>query len=945
MTTDLAILPLTEAMDQVLLAWRAGDLGKVHRWLEQYDLIRNPNLVGTKTWDQLASAPGATYSNPKEEEKIELTECQKKAWVRIQNWIQSDRPYFNLRGYAGTGKCVVGSTLVGTSNGLLTLRELFKEAQIPLKRDKETEVLLDGFRVDTALGRRKIGGFYTKEVTRTVRVKTSNMLYLEGTPNHKVKTLTSQGFKWIPLENLSEGDVIVGSTSPKWPGTSSKLLCKNTFVSDLVRSEEYRNPTPQYETPVELTFELARLLGYLVADGYMAGSGFKVTNFNRLILKDLSKCIETCFPDVTIHEQPNTLTVRSKHLRLWLHHACGFSQELACKSRHKQIPEIIRRAPKEFFLEFLGAYLSCDSELTNAGLRICSASKNLVAQLITTLTYHGLQPASTGHTRKSATNGSGTLRSYYHAFYNASSVKPLLQALKLLKPVPRGSNQDQRRLPDIVVEAWKTLRSAFVTVNNNSSQVKLANGSLVPCKLNSLRKGLLTSRAGSGTHLTRRAIQGLNLELAAKINPEAAFILEQALNPSCILSTVKAVSIRNRKTRVYDVCVPGPHEFLANGLVNHNTFLMKMVLQLDRHNCIFSAPTNKATKVLSDFLGLKCRTTYSVLGLRMTADEDKKKITSSGRRLDLGRDPILVIDECGMIPSFMVEIIIDLVRSIGLRVMFVGDPAQLNPVGERRSQCWDLAEKEDRALLREVKRYDNQLLDLSMVLRAHIKAKDFNLCIEPNNDGHEGVFVTPRRRMDKLILSKPLDYWRTSKVAAWRNKTVDGYNQMIRANLGLKNDMDIGDQILLAEPIMEGQNIMAYTDEEFTVSSIQKRTFKFEEGNIPSRVFALDGSAFTIAVPDNPATLETLLAHRASKASAARNRIDRAAKWKDFWALKESFTKVRHAYALTAHRLQGSSVDDIYVDRADVMANQDGLEALRCMYVLATRPRKSFHTV
>ena len=64
-------------------------------------------------------------------------------------------------------------------------------------------------------------------------------------------------------------------------------------------------------------------------------------------------------------------------------------------------------------------------------------------------------------------------------------------------------------------------------------------------------------------------------------------------------------------------------------------------------------------------------------------------------------------------------------------------------------------------------------------------------------------------------------------------------------------------------------------------------------------------------------------------------------KWKDFWLFKEAFHSVRHAYAITAHRSQGSTYTTVLGDYKDVLVNRTRHEALRCFYVMCTRPTTS----
>jgi len=372
------------------------------------------------------------------------------------------------------------------------------------------------------------------------------------------------------------------------------------------------------------------------------------------------------------------------------------------------------------------------------------------------------------------------------------------------------------------------------------------------------------------------------------------------------------------------------------------SFLMDKVRQIKGHNFYFSAPTNKATKVLSDFVGETCKTTYSLLGLRMVAEDGEKVLKQTGRTPELGARPVLVIDEAGMIPEFLAEILRNLCEELGWRAIFVGDPAQLNPVGESRSLVWGMAKPEFKALLTEVKRFDNQLLGLSVAIRNCLKGKVYKSPIVDDNDGREGIFVVSKDQMLDSIRGRGLEDWRTTKVACWRNKTVNVYNRIIREALGfkIKDGFEPDDMILLAEPLVDSMGqILAFTDEEFQIKEVHERVFEYPEGKLEATAYSLHNSHLTLFKAEDPGELSSMLNKRASKAQREKDSRKRKELWADFWSLKNKFTDIRHGYAMTTHRLQGSTLDEVYVDQADILANPNKRESFRSLYVAATRPR------
>jgi len=451
-------------------------------------------------------------------------------------------------------------------------------------------------------------------------------------------------------------------------------------------------------------------------------------------------------------------------------------------------------------------------------------------------------------------------------------------------------------------------------------------------------------------------LPGLGDERAQKLTPEVKLAVKEMVGKAMAtadedvdevpeVKKAERPKMTKSQRRAYDKIVAWlssdrPFMTLRGYAGTGKSFLLQEIAELG-YNFHFSAPTNKATKVLSAFLGSTCKTTYSLLGLRMVTNEDKTELGEMKRIPDLGNKPVLVIDEAGMIPKFMAEILKNICEEFGWRCLFVGDPAQLNPVKEPRSIVWGFPEPEDRALLTEVMRFDNQLLQLSITLRECLVDKRYPRSpIEADNDGREGVFVIGKPAFMRAIESMKLDDWKTTKVACWRNRTVDEYTRVIRKALGFKGEFDEGDMIMMASPVIGEQGqILAFVDEEFQIKAITERRFEFDEGIVDARAITLHDSWLTLYVPEDPSSLNEILNKRNRKASLEKNPHVRKMLWSKFWELKNKFHDIRHGYAMTVHRLQGTTLDNVFVDQADILANHNERESFRCLYVAATRPR------
>ena len=392
--------------------------------------------------------------------------------------------------------------------------------------------------------------------------------------------------------------------------------------------------------------------------------------------------------------------------------------------------------------------------------------------------------------------------------------------------------------------------------------------------------------------------------------------------------------------------------FVLRGYAGSGKSYLLSLLAKEKGTTYFTAPTNKATKVLSKFTKTEAKTIYSLLGIRMQQVEDKLQLEFSDTPPYFPRNSVIVIDESSMLGHELLRFIINTVKRTGCKILFVGDPAQLPPVGEPRTLAWSVTtDKANKSFMKQVIRYDNQLLSLATKIRENLGNGDYYSPIEDDNDGGEGVFLYKKRQwLDLLNEYTNPTMFNDTKIIAWRNKTVNAYNQWIRDNLGFKNVYEVGDIVLIAEPVEKYGQIIATIDDEYTITNVGTSAVTIEVDSKEEYVntYSLtledsEGDTILINIPINMVTVQNILAYKASLAREAKG-SERKELWKDFWDTKHKFHSVRYGYAITAHRAQGSTYKTVFVDQQDIMANSNKREALRCLYVACTRPTTSLIT-
>lgn len=398
----------------------------------------------------------------------------------------------------------------------------------------------------------------------------------------------------------------------------------------------------------------------------------------------------------------------------------------------------------------------------------------------------------------------------------------------------------------------------------------------------------------------------------------------------------------------------GPEEsfFLLKGSAGTGkTYCIQELINRIRGRLVFTAPTNKATKVLratltSDAYKPDCRTIYSLLGLRLEANGEVKELASPEDPIDLTQFRAVIVDEASMVNDILTTFIKQTAETFGVKFIFLGDPAQLPPVGEQRSNVWRI---KNTAILTKVERHDNQILELATRLRGVVDHPAPSIKLTSNNADGEGVWQCGREEFFQRILSAAdvgdFTLPTTAKVIAWRNVTVDAYNKAVRAQL-FDNAAEVKwlpeDRVILMAPAknLEGDTV-GRTDDEGRITHVVEEFHPLYPEFKVWRLSATtdDNNVITLRALHD----DYLLAHnrRAEELALAAKTNRRL--WGKFWEFKEAFHQVRHSYAITAHRAQGSTYDRVYVDWRDILLNHNRGEAFRCLYVACTRPRKELY--
>ena len=403
------------------------------------------------------------------------------------------------------------------------------------------------------------------------------------------------------------------------------------------------------------------------------------------------------------------------------------------------------------------------------------------------------------------------------------------------------------------------------------------------------------------------------------------------------------------------------------------TYLVKTIIQ----HCNYSfsqinlaAPTHKAVRVLGESIGLPCTlsTMTSDLGFRPNYNAEKFDIKnppfdSKGKIKLLERKPKLyIMDEASMIGRGELYYIEKFCKQIECKIIFIGDDCQLPPVGEIYSPAFrGIKSFELKQIVRQGD--DNPISYLLELLRYDVKHKTYYFLnyISKNrhnvNDNNlKGYSVLNTKNFaDKVYLyfndenlTKNIDL---CKLIGYTNTCVNGWNNVIRHSIVKDADKSVLTQhdliisyINLVDsfnsPIINNSedyiidDIINYTHSKYNLKGFMVRFKAIHGGKVTNPLFILNhADEFSIRMYFKLCNDLVNIAKNASSSS-------RSAAWKNYYKFKETCLllidiinsknevlysrDLDYGFALTSHKSQGSTFNNVFVDVDDIVFDKTG---------------------
>ena len=411
------------------------------------------------------------------------------------------------------------------------------------------------------------------------------------------------------------------------------------------------------------------------------------------------------------------------------------------------------------------------------------------------------------------------------------------------------------------------------------------------------------------------------------------------------------------------------------------TSLMEMLSQKMRKQgkgIMFCASTNKAAAVLKERVsksGFEAHTLNKVFGINVEVDANQaynaKNLVNRLKDVKIPYGTTIIIDEASMINEENYRILNDIAKRNGLKIIYVGDAAQLAPVNETKiSKVFRDQGHEVRTLSIVERTGDNAILKEATALREN-KTLSGESSFNAKGQGVAYLKASNQQEKEAVIarfipkLKENPNYFR---ILAYTNAAVANYNTKVRQLLGYNDSTP-----RVGEPITGYANWgHIYDRNDGKYRFINSEAYKVVKVESPrnARISLPDGSSATMQAI--PITLENSMGEKGTfnlmdiKGNQENRRIAtqlaqmKSQLWNkarglsgkakaqilqqinaidEFLFVNDNITEGNRTlqakvfdfgYAMTVHKSQGSTfthvlMDDVDIDKAKDERNSSGI--------------------
>lgn len=409
------------------------------------------------------------------------------------------------------------------------------------------------------------------------------------------------------------------------------------------------------------------------------------------------------------------------------------------------------------------------------------------------------------------------------------------------------------------------------------------------------------------------------------------------------------------------------------------------------YSYVCTAPTNKAVGVISTNTGRPFnKTIYSIMGLVLTEIDDRTCELKEQGKCHFDEYDLIIIDEASMVPAKLVAKIQEkLTISTRTKIIYVGDRCQLPPVEDQRngvteSVVFNLPPELHVNLTKVMRTAEqNPILGVVTKMRENM-CSPYDLFEHRSMQGETGTgiwFYDKQKEFMRTLIS----YFTNEKfkedsnfalAVAYTNVAVDALNEKIRHALYPTETESyvVGEEIRVSKPysvegttrdingkIVDGMTIIYSMEERLRILECepcedpiyQIPCYKMRVVNFNATGSRqLKVTAYVV----RPNAMGVYYQKREELAMIAKQKILEKGHngsrvytpkeaWADYMKFKNYYLSVGYIYALTTHKAQGTTIENVFVVERNLNRETDNERRNKLKYTAFTRAAKELHVL
>lgn len=474
---------------------------------------------------------------------------------------KTNKPHtFLFTGPSGCGKCVTGDTLILTDKGI----EKIKDYSSDVSGFTEKEVPIYSF-----FNFQNSSHFFEEDSKETIEITDSLGIKIRGTYEHPLLVLGVDGrFEFRNLQEIKEGDILCIKRG-------MNVFNKDSFPINFEYIKNVHDSNSDnhkmINIPKEMTPDLARLLGYITANGSFDKKHIQFSSKNVTVKEDICKIIYRYGQKIGKVRDGKDYVIGASQFGEFIRYL--FDGNLGT-ARFKKVPKCVLQGSEKIQTNYLRSLIDCDGySRKNILIEYYTASKTLCDQVHFMLLNLGIVGKKKEY----------LIKKYNHTYHsitisgdNYDKYLSTIGSLKyqITREIKRNTNKDViPNLSSILLEKLYKIRENLKVIKSGKFKYE-DNWKRFPV--------IFKSYNYKKKDITYSSLKEVcyNLEKLLPYDHLSEDMIELCrlhLDHNYFYSRVVKKDVIEDLVKVYDFTIPYTHAFVSNGLISHNTTIGRIV--------------------------------------------------------------------------------------------------------------------------------------------------------------------------------------------------------------------------------------------------------------------------------------------------------------------------------------------------------------------------------